>query len=191
MSSLAAAFKEWACIVEALGAGQQILVLRKGGLQDPKQTFQMKHRFFGLFPTFEHQDPIYLKPQVQEMLNHLPKALPENNPVVLTYCAQVTRDGIIAQADELNKLDAFHGWSDAAVQKKFSWAIQNQIHVLELRVYRLESPLLIPHSPQYEGCKSWIDFEKPFEISDMQPVLPDGQFQDLQRQLTSIGFNFI
>ena len=50
-----AALKEWAVVCKALEEGRQILLLRKGGIMEYKQGFEVKHNKFLLFPTFEHQ----------------------------------------------------------------------------------------------------------------------------------------
>ena len=47
------AFKEWAVIVDALGRGQQILILRKGGISEGPGGFQVEQPEFLLFPTLE------------------------------------------------------------------------------------------------------------------------------------------
>ena len=45
------AFKEWAIVVDALGRGAQILILRKGGLREGSGGFRLEQRQFLLFPT--------------------------------------------------------------------------------------------------------------------------------------------
>ncbi|MEJ0000170.1 MAG: DUF1802 family protein [Verrucomicrobiota bacterium] len=42
----APAFKEWEAIVEALGHGAQIVILRKGGIAEGRQGFQARHPRF-------------------------------------------------------------------------------------------------------------------------------------------------
>jgi hypothetical protein len=49
------AFKEWAVVVEALGEGEQILILRKGGISEQRGQFEVQHREFWLYPTQFHE----------------------------------------------------------------------------------------------------------------------------------------
>src|ERR1700722_10947138 len=49
------AFKEWAIVVDALGRGEQIVILRKGGKSEGAGSFKMEHSRFLLFPTLFHQ----------------------------------------------------------------------------------------------------------------------------------------
>src|SRR3954469_6548443 len=55
------ALKEWATVCEALGAGRQIILLRKGGIFEAAGGFEIEHRQFLLFPTYVHQNPHMLK----------------------------------------------------------------------------------------------------------------------------------
>ena len=49
------AFKEWAVVVDALGHGEQIIILRKGGMAEGAAGFKPEHSRFWLFPTLFHQ----------------------------------------------------------------------------------------------------------------------------------------
>ena len=49
------AFKEWAIVVDALGRGDQIIILRKGGISEGRGGFKVEHEQFLLFPTLFHQ----------------------------------------------------------------------------------------------------------------------------------------
>ena len=59
------ALKEWAVTVESLAEGQQILLLRKGGIHEEGKDFKVIHPEFLLYPTYEHQRKDLLKPQHQ------------------------------------------------------------------------------------------------------------------------------
>jgi hypothetical protein len=59
------AFKEWAVVVDALGRGEQILILRKGGLAEGPGGFQVEQREFLLLPTRFHQQRERVLPAAQ------------------------------------------------------------------------------------------------------------------------------
>lgn len=48
------ALKEWAVVVDALGAGGQIIILRKGSLREERDGFTVEQPEFLLFPTLFH-----------------------------------------------------------------------------------------------------------------------------------------
>ena len=58
------ALKEWAVTIAALEAGDQVLIVRKGGIGEKR--FELPHPRFYLFPTFEHQRPELVKPAWRE-----------------------------------------------------------------------------------------------------------------------------
>ena len=56
------ALKEWAVTVQALARGEQILLLRKGGIHEEGKDFRVIHPEFLLYSTYEHQREDLLKP---------------------------------------------------------------------------------------------------------------------------------
>ena len=50
-----AGLKEWALVCEAMGRGEQSVILRKGGLAEGRAGFGFRHSEFFLFPTFFHE----------------------------------------------------------------------------------------------------------------------------------------
>ena len=56
------ALKEWAVVCRALEEGRQVVLLRKGGILEYRQGFEVKHEKFLMFPTFEHQSKDSLQP---------------------------------------------------------------------------------------------------------------------------------
>ena len=54
------ALKEWAVTIAALAAGDQVLIVRKGGIGEKR--FELPHPRFYLFPTYAHQRPELVKP---------------------------------------------------------------------------------------------------------------------------------
>src|SRR5687768_8095015 len=63
-----AALKEWAVTCRALREGRQILLLRKGGIEDDCGVFELEHRAFWLQPTYDHQSDDRLKPEYRDLL---------------------------------------------------------------------------------------------------------------------------
>ena len=53
IATVTAALKEWAVVCQALEEGRKVLLLRKGGIMEYREGFQVKHNSFMLYPTFE------------------------------------------------------------------------------------------------------------------------------------------
>ena len=75
-SSSDIALKEWAVAVKALAKGEQILILRKGGIHKADKEFRVVHPEFVLYPTYEHQRAELVK---AGSLDDLRQSLAEND----------------------------------------------------------------------------------------------------------------
>lgn len=62
------ALKEWASVIDVLAEGDQILVMRKGGIEEETRRFELKSRSFYLFPTYEHQRTHLVKDPYQSFV---------------------------------------------------------------------------------------------------------------------------
>ena len=68
------AFKEWAVTIDALARGEQILLLRKGGIHEPDRHFRVEHDRFLFYPGYLHQNAALLKPEYRSRLTAEPDA---------------------------------------------------------------------------------------------------------------------
>ena len=172
------AFKEWASVVQALAAGEQILILRKGGIHEKGKKFSISHNAFFLFPTYEHQKEEDLNGRGQELLQKVRSQPLLTDPahVTIQYFAEIKETFWIETLEKLLQLSAFHIWSDLALRKRFHWGEDQGVHALAVRVFRLPEPQVLPNLPSYGGCRSWIDLQTPISLSEIQPVLPDQPF---------------
>src|SRR5215210_1214452 len=72
-SNTVAALKEWAIICKAAEDGKQVLLFRKGGIMEYRNGFELKHKNFFLFPTFEHQSLDSIRDEYKIELGNLGK----------------------------------------------------------------------------------------------------------------------
>lgn len=171
------ALREWAVAVQALEEGRQIIVLRKGGIAEETKEFRLESPEFYLFPSFEHQRSHLVKLEardtVTKMLANI-SALTER--VHLTSYAEVVQDIEVTDSETLQRLDDLHIWTEDYAEERLKWKRTKPLHVLILRIYKLDTPLDIPMRESYGGCKSWLWLE---DISAMQksPVLDDAEFE--------------
>ena len=54
-------FKEWALVCDALGRGEQSIILRKGGIAEGRAGFRFQHPEFLLLPTLFHEQAAKLR----------------------------------------------------------------------------------------------------------------------------------
>src|ERR1051325_9649991 len=101
------AFKEWAIVVDALGRGDQIIILRKGGISEGRSGFQIEHNRFLLFPTLFHQQRDAVIPAAQARHDGLAPTL-SPNVVRLESFAEVVDWKLLDSLDTVLRLRGQH-----------------------------------------------------------------------------------
>ena len=172
------AFKEWAIVVDALARGEQIFILRKGGIHEGRGGFQVEHPEFVLFPTLFHQQRESVIPSAQERFDEIAPHLPAPEVLRIEYCARVVEWKQITSLAAAESLRGQHIWRDEVVRERFDWGRNKNIFALAVRVYRLPEKIELPMLPAYGGCKSWIQLEQDISMENAQPVLSEKAFQD-------------
>ncbi|MEV5030090.1 DUF1802 family protein [Paenibacillus sp. LPE1-1-1.1] len=172
------ALKEWAVSVKALVEGKQIIVMRKGGIIEETRDFQLLSPSFYLMPAYEHQKKHLLKePFAADLDETLAGWSLDADSVAIEAYAEVATDIEITDQETLDRLRGLHIWTDTFAEERLRWKKTKPLHVLVLRVYRLENPLEITMLPAYNGCKSWVRLDEEIGTPARVPVLDDAAFQ--------------
>jgi hypothetical protein len=173
------AFKEWTLICDALGRGDQSLILRKGGIAEGRAGFRFKHPDFLLFPTHFHEQTAKLRLPPGTAL---PLARPDGqHTITLAAHVQWTRD--LTDWTLVQSLARFHSWTEAEIEKRYRQDGTPGVSLAYLRVLRLSTPLHIPDAPQYGGCRSWIELPALPAGTTLTPVLNDATHTERERQI--------
>lgn len=172
------ALKEWAVTVNALAEGKLIMVMRKGGIAEETRDFQLLEHAFYLLPAYEHQRRELLKePYRGELDRVLEGWSPDADTVRLHAYAEAADDILIRDQETLEKLRGLHIWTDSFAEERLKWKRTKPLHLLLLRVYRLEQALELPMTSAYTGCKSWVELKGAPDRPAMKPVLDDEAFE--------------
>ncbi|MEF3302294.1 DUF1802 family protein [Paenibacillus sp. GYB003] len=178
------ALKEWAVAVKALLEGRQIVALRKGGIAEETKEFRLESPSFWLYPTFEHQRRELLKDEAQPTLAETLRGWsPEAETVEIACFAEVTADIEVTSQERLDRIRDFHIWTDRFAEERLRWKRLKPLHVLLLRIYKLEEPVRVPIRPSYSGCTSWIRIEGEFAPGAKKPVLDDAAFGGISQEI--------
>ncbi|MBI3071098.1 MAG: DUF1802 family protein [Deltaproteobacteria bacterium] len=161
MDAVSWAFKEWAVVVEALRTGRQALILRKGGVAERDGEFRVDHDRFWLFPTYEHQNAVELKPEAHETLARLARAAPKDRTIAIDTLAEVERVWFVDDLEKLLALDHLSIWSRASVEKRFAYGGKLGLYVIAVHTRVLDTPVVVADLPRYIGCRTWVDLEAP------------------------------
>ena len=171
------AFKEWEAIVEALGQGAQIMLLRKGGIAEGRAGFQAKHPKFWLFPTGYHQQWEKTKPELRRFLTPSATAGKE---IALHYFAEVTDAIYLSSWEQVARLDNAHFWGEEILRERFGYhdrpGMEQGLHLLIVRVSKINLPHRLQPSPAYDGCKSWIELPVDWAQDIAAPVVKTEEF---------------
>ena len=150
------AFKEWAAIVRALEEGQQDLIFRKGGIAEEGRGFQVEHHRFCLFPTYFHQQRTGIRNAFAPLLERALADEPPLGRLVITSWVEVKRAFIVETEADLAALAPRHVYAPDVLVDRLHGRYGTSLHVLEVGVHRLATPLDLPLLGAYGGCKSWV-----------------------------------
>jgi hypothetical protein len=178
------ALKEWAIAVHALEQGETIVLLRKGGIREQGGRFTVTQNQVLLYPTYEHQQPHLLKDKYRSVEPVASGWHPET--VNIGAIADITHIFQVTEAEVLDALLPFHIWTADFAEERFQWKPKSPLYVLLLRVSRLSKAQVIPYREEYGGCRSWIDLDTSFDLTETTPVLDDTDYLQQVEQISQI-----
>ncbi len=171
------AFKEWAVVVDALGRGDQIVILRKGGISEGCGGFKMEHPQFLLFPTLFHQQRESVIESAQTRYDAIAPFFPPADTLRIEYFAELVTARHLESLSVALALHGQHVWRDEVIEERFDWGREKAIFALAIRVYKLPEAVELPMLPIYGGCKSWVELDREIATNGATPVLDAGEFE--------------
>jgi hypothetical protein len=113
------AFKEWAIIVDLLAAGDQIIILRKGGIHEDRGGFKVEHRGFFLYPTLFHQQRESVLASARERCDQVLSKCEDPEKVLISSWAEVADTRWIDDWKKVEKLAPYHAWTEEVIRERF------------------------------------------------------------------------
>ena len=179
------ALKEWAVVVAAIAQGKQCLLLRKGGIADPDETFRLEHREFFLFPTFEHQKRSQVRPEFHGLFDEVVAHPPAAGQVTFPLYVGVAGHWRVAAAEPLTGLDSLHIWTPEFFRERLAYKPEIPTVAVLIRAYQLPKPPTLPNRPEYAGCRSWVPLAEPQPIEGAIPVIENRKFRQLLEEASA------
>lgn len=173
-------FKEWALVCEALGRGEQSVILRKGGIAEGRAGFAFRHAEFFLFPTFFHEQA--------ELVRINNARLPEQltDEIELRFFARIDEAHVITNWEAASALEPLHVLNPAVVRERFEYETANAIHVAFVRAFRLRPRWRFADEPRYGGCRSWVKLgDAPRDLA-FEPVLSNQEHAHRREQFNAV-----
>lgn len=173
-------FKEWALVCEALGRGDQSVILRKGGIAEGRDGFSFRHRDFFLFPTWFHEQ--------REKVRAVDLDVVKPNPdcIGIRFFARIESSHLINSLRVAEALEPLHVLRPEVVRERFEYDDEPGLHVAFVRVCQLQDPWTISNEKKYGGCKSWVDLPGPPPELRLNPVLTDAEHDSRRDLLKSL-----
>jgi hypothetical protein len=171
------AFKEWAIVVDALARGEQVVILRKGGISEGRGGFTVEHPRFLFFPTLFHQQRESVIATAQARYDNIAPGFPAPDRLRLEYFGEVALALRLETLDDAVALRGQHIWRDEVIAERFEWGREKAIFALAVRVFHLPRSVELPMLAAYGGCKSWIELDREIPTAEAAPVLSDGAFE--------------
>ncbi len=169
------AFKEWAAVCEALAAGRQTIILRKGGLHEGREGFRVLHEQFWLYPTNFHQQAKDLMPAATDFIHRANQAGASPGSVPIRLLAQVQAVHELSAEEAALRLAGEHIWSEASVKARFNYR-RPGLFLLVVRIFTRPEPVIVAETAAMAGCKSWALLPAPISMDGLVPVLGDDEF---------------
>ena len=169
------ALKEWAVTIAALAAGDQVLIVRKGGIGEKR--FELPHPSFYLFPTYAHQRPELVKPAARARFADPLARREDPERLPLAVYAELVSSHPIADPDALAAIDHLHVLTPEYAAERLKWRRIHPLWAAVLRVWTVPAPPVLAVGPEHGGCVSWV--ELPQDIgppAERVPALSDEGF---------------
>jgi hypothetical protein len=156
------------------------VLLRKGGILEYRQGFEVKHDKFLMFPTFEHQSKEHLQEDYAASLDEVMNSQPPAGTTRLSSYAEAKEVREVTDKSVLKKLEHFHVWKESYVDSRMDYNPAKPMSVILVRVYRLDNPVHVTTLQKWAGCKSWVPLDS--EISGATAVLNDSDFDRISKE---------
>lgn len=152
------ALKEWSNVIESLGRGEQVILIRKGGIADPH--FGIEADRFYLYPTYFHQgetDP--------------------RSSVAITHWVEVVRTWSVRDMELLERLQPLVDIPRATLEARYRFRPDQALYVIAVRTFALPRPVDVRYREEYGGCRSWISIDDEIDVTGSTPVLGESVLQ--------------
>lgn len=179
------ALKEWAVVVEALASGDQLLLLRKGGIRDPRGSFGLEHREFLLYPTTEHENREAIRPEFRGRFADALGRGQEPTQIPFHLYGGVALALELREGRRLSGLERYHIWTPEFLEERLRYRPEAPAFLLVVRAYRLPKVVVRPALPEYAGCKSWVPIAEPVSLEGAEPVVDNRRFRAALEQISS------
>lgn len=155
-----ALLREWSSVVDAVSSGKNHVLIRKGGIAEGKDGFQVRRTFFGLLPTLFHQ-----------VKNADPTADAPVPPSSVSVLAQLVEAWSVPSTTSLDTLSDFHGYSAEQVGMRQQYKPERSLNLMIIRAFQLRQPVEIAPGQIKTVCRSWAEVSLNSGLGGIDPAI--------------------
>jgi hypothetical protein len=149
------ALKEWSAAVHALLDGRQTVLLRKGGIGEKR--FSVAAPEFLLFPTVAHSHVERVRLEHRDLLAAAAADSTEA-AVTIRAAAKVVAAVAVNRPEAIDEIADLHIWTADSVQAdRLDFRPKHRLTILVVQARALTAPVELIRTPEFAGCKSWVD----------------------------------
>lgn len=168
------ALKEWAAVISAIGAGDQILLLRKGGIAEG--SFELETSRFYLLPTYLHQKEKQFKASKRDHFTRTDRGSVNPPELPVEVWCEVVRKWRVKDLEVLMRLDPHLIFTSETILERYNFRPDQAVQIVAVRGYRLPSIHLVKSRDEYAGCRSWVSVDEEIDIDGSVPALDQAAF---------------
>ncbi|MEZ0049420.1 hypothetical protein ABIA30_000410 [Mycobacterium sp. MAA66] len=149
------ALKEWSAAVQALLDGRQTVLLRKGGIHEKRFAVQAPE--FVFFPTVAHSHVARVRAELRGLVTAGERDSTET-ALTIRGGAKVVAAVEVQRPENLEDIADLHIWTAESVREdRLDFRPKHLLTVLVVQARPLLAPVTIARTPEYAGCRSWVD----------------------------------
>ena len=146
--------KEWSTVIDALASGQQVILIRKGGIADP--DFGVEAPRFYLYPTYFHQGENEHRARV-----------------TITHWCEVVRTWSVREHEQLLRLAGAVAIPRETLDARYRFRPDQALHIIGVRTFVLPRPAEVLFRDEYAGCRSWLSIDDEIDVEGSKAVLSE------------------
>ncbi|MEE2961390.1 MAG: DUF1802 family protein [Myxococcota bacterium] len=174
--------REWSVACEAIRQGQQVFLLRKGGLNQPnKPENVVPEQPFAFVPNYQFQNQMAIKPEACRLYRPQLQASEDDTKVEITTVGVITESMSIENPVQAHRLWERHVWTADYLTERINTRPELKLHLMYVRAYALPEPITIERPEPLNKLVSWIDLPCTINTQNAKPVLQDPQYRLARR----------
>ena len=169
--------REWAVVCQAIHQGEQVVLVRKGGLNHPSRPENsIPDAPFALLKNYQFQNPTAIKVEASHLYRSQLQTTEDDAKVEITTVGVVTQSLIIENPVQIYRLWDHHIWTADYLAERINTQPELPLSLLYVRAYVLAEPISIQRPEPLTKLVSWPDLPCTISTENAKPTLSDQQY---------------